>query len=150
MSIKTPSRCKKNEILRKGYTRKSYVRKSGVNVKESLIAPGCIIKRGKSLRINGKPATQIIINSDDHSLSEYGYYDIENKTDDERKHSLHKLIKHFIPKKGDMETYNYVIKALNARYILSKNTNPKVARIFKRDQKMISNEYKKYKITMKK
>ena len=44
-----------------------------------------------------------------------------------------------------MATYNYVIKALNARYIVNRNTNPKVARIFKTDQRTISSEYKKMK-----
>ena len=50
-----------------------------------------------------------------------------------------------MPIKGEMATYNYVIKALNARYILNRNTNPKVARIFKADQRAISSEYKKMK-----
>ena len=44
-----------------------------------------------------------------------------------------------------MATYNYVIKALNARYIVNKNTNPKTASIFKADQRIISSEYKKMK-----
>ena len=44
-----------------------------------------------------------------------------------------------------MATYNYVIRALNARYILNKNTSPKTAKIFKLDQKYISKIYKKIK-----
>ena len=59
--------------------------------------------------------------------------------------ALTSLITHFTPIKGEMATYNYIIKALNARYILNKNTNPKVAKIFKADQKAISAEYKKIK-----
>ena len=41
-----------------------------------------------------------------------------------------------------MATYNYIIKALNARYILNRNSNPKIAHIFKSDQKTISKFYK--------
>ena len=140
------SRCSnKTQILRRGYTRKSYDRKIGTHVRHAVVAPGCIRKRGKSIRIHGEPSTRIYLDDDDHLLSEYGYFDVEMKTLEERHIALHKLIKHFLPIKGQMATYNYIIKALNARYILNKNTNPKIARIFKQDQKAISAEYKKIK-----
>lgn len=139
------SRCKQGQVLRRGYTRKSYNRKLGTHVKNTLVAPGCISKRGKSTRIHGEPSTKIYIDENDHYLSEYGYHSVEMKSKEERHQALHKLIQHFIPIKGEMATYNYVIKALNARYIVNKNTNPKVARIFKADQRDISAEYKKIK-----
>jgi len=135
------SRCSQDQILRRGYTRKSYVRKMGTTVRSAVIAPGCIRKRGKSQKIHGRGPNLFMLNNDDHYLSEYGYHNIEKKTKEERMYSLHKLIQHFIPIKGEMATYNYVIKALNARYILNRNTNPKVARIFKADQRLISKEY---------
>ena len=50
-----------------------------------------------------------------------------------------------MPIKGEMATYNYVIRALNARYILNRNTNRKTASIFKKDQRMISKMYKQVK-----
>jgi hypothetical protein len=139
------TRCNIGQILRRGYNRRSYDRKKGTHVRHTLVAPGCITKRGKSKRIHGEPPTRIFIDPDDHYLSEYGYHDVETKSKEERHESLHKLISHFLPIKGEMATYNYVIKALNARYILNRNTNPKVARIFKADQKAISAEYKKMK-----
>jgi hypothetical protein len=141
------TRCNTGHILRRGYTRGSYNRKKGTHVRHALVAPGCIKKRGKSTRIHGEPSTRIFIDEDDHFLSEYGYHDVETKTKEERHQSLHKLISHFLPIKGEMATYNYIIKALNARYIVNKNTNPKVARIFKIDQRVISAEYKKIKKT---
>lgn len=161
--IKLKSRCSKKQIMRRGYTRKSYNRKTGNHYRHALIAPGCITKRGKSKSIRGKqdhsaspltsasPSTsdssaRIYFDEDDHFLSEFGYYDVEMKSKEERQKSLHKLINHFLPIKGEMATYNYVIKALNARYIVNKNTNPKVSRIFKQDQRMISMEYKKMKM----
>ena len=140
------SKCSKGQILRKGYTRKAYIRKVGTHVKQALISQGCITKRGKSTRIHGEPSTKIFIDENDHFLSEYGYHDVEMKSKEERHQALHKLIEHFIPIKGEMATYNYVIKALNARYILNKNNNPKVAKIFKSDQKTISKLYKTIKM----
>jgi hypothetical protein len=128
--------------LRVGYTRKSYNRKAGVHVRHALVAPGCIKTRGKSgVRV-------ISLDPDDHFLSEFGYYDVENKTQEERYHALHKLIAHFEPIKGKQATWNYIIRALNARYILNRNTNPKIARIMKDDQRAISKEYKKIKKDM--
>jgi hypothetical protein len=137
-----PSKCRKGMTLRRGYTRRSYNRKNSTHVRRALVSPGCIKTRGKS----GKKQSVIILDPEDHYLSEFGYYDVETKTVLERHASLHKLINHFVQSKGEMATYNYVIRALNARYILSRNTNPKVARIFKQDQRAISKEYKNKKM----
>ena len=139
-----PKPCKKNEILRKGYTRKAYSRNNGIKVRGSIINPGCINKRSKTY-ITSR-STRIILNDDDHFLSNYGYFDVEHKSKKERLLSLEKVILHFTPIKGTHKTYNYIIKALNARYILNKNTNPKIAQIFKADQKTISLLYKKLKL----
>lgn len=147
--LNVDSRCNPGKILRRGYTRRSYKRMTGKHYRHALVAPGCITKRGKSKRINingkSEPETRIFIDENDHFLSEYGYHDVETKTLQERQSSLHKLISHFLPIKGEMATYNYVIKALNARYIVNKNINPKSANIFKQDQRLISSEYKKIK-----
>ena len=62
------------------------------------------------------------------------------------KSALLSLIKHFTQLKGEMSTMDYVIHALNARYVLNRNTNPKVAKIFKQDRDMISKMYKEMKM----
>ena len=142
--LPTPSRCRKGMTLRRGYTRASYNRKNSTHVSRALVSPGCIKTRGKS----GSKQRVIVLDPEDHYLSEFGYHDVDIKTTEQRHECLHKLIKHFIPTKGKMATYNYVIRALNARYVLSRNTNPKVARIFKQDQRAISKEYKKVKTNM--
>ena len=129
--------CPKGTIQRRGYTRRSYNRKLGTHVKHALMHPACIRARGKS----GSKERVIVLDPDDHYLSEFGYYDVENKTKEQRHEALHKLIKHFIPIKGEMAAYNYVIRALNARYILNRNTNRKTAKIFKQDQREFSKEY---------
>ena len=150
-SIPMRERCKKGETLRRGYTRKSYNRRQGkykgLHYRHAVVAPGCIKKRGNKnipTRTEKQKSKRsiIILDKDDHLLSEYGYFDVANKPKSERILSLHKLINHFLPIKGEMATYNYIIKALNARYILNKNSNPKTALIFKSDQKTISKYYK--------
>jgi len=129
--------CPKGTTLRQGYTRRSYNRKVGTHVKHALMHPVCIKTRGKL----GSKQRLIVLDPDDHYLSEFGYHDVENKTLEQRHDSLHKLIRHFIPIKGEMASYNYVIRALNARYILNRNTNRKTAKIFKQDQRTMSKEY---------
>lgn len=152
LNLPIRSRCNENQTLRSGYTRRSYDRRQGKYIgkhyRHAVVAPGCIKKRGsKTIPTRteiqkNKRNSIILLNDDDHFLSEYGYFEVEHKTKEERMNSLNKLIKYFLPIKGEMATYNYIIKALNARYILNKNSNPKVAKIFKNDQKQISKLYK--------
>ena len=149
-----PKDCDKGKTLRKGYTRKAYTRKTGIAVRSALIQPGCIKTRGKQSQSQSQSQSHksalFILDPEDHYLSEFGYYDVAKKTIDQRFTALHKVIKHFIPIKGTIATYNYVIHALNARYILNRNTNHKTANIFKHDQRIISKEYKIIKKNIKK
>ena len=152
MSIKRDksvrTNCPKDKILRSGYTRRSYDRITGLrgHYRHALVAPGCITKRGKAKTYKSKSnrtsSRIIVLDPEDHFLSEYGYHDVETTPKETRHAALHKLIEHFLPIKGQMATYNYVIRALNARYILNRNTNPKAARLFKADQRVISALYK--------
>ena len=152
MSIKRDksvrTNCPKDKILRSGYTRRSYDRRTGLlnHYRHALVAPGCITKRGKvktyKSKNNRASSRIIVLDPEDHFLSEYGYHDVETTAKETRHNALHKLIEHFLPIKGQMATYNYVIRALNARYILNRNTNPKAARLFKADQRTISALYK--------
>ena len=147
LGLNVRERCGKGETLRSGYIRTD---KIGKTSKRTIVPPECITKRG-SMKIPTRTEKQksnrntIIMIDDDHTLSQYGYSDIQNKTKDERMIALTSLITHFTPIKGEMATYTYLIRALNARAILTKNTNPKVAKIFKSDQRMISKMYKKIK-----
>ena len=141
LGLPVRERCGKGETLRSGYIKK---------ISKTVVPPECITKRG-SMNIPTRTEKQksarntIIMIDDDHTLSQYGYSDIQHKTKDERMTALTSLITHFIPIKGQMATYTYLIRALNARAILTKNKNPKVAKLFKNDQKMISKLYKKIK-----
>lgn len=138
-------RCPSGMTLRSGYTRKSYTRKTGKHVKHGLIPQTCIKTQGKERPIGKHKSKIIVLDPEDHYLSEYGYHDIINKTKEQRYEALNKLIEHFKPIKGEMATYNYVIKALNARYILNRNTNPKMAHLLKHDRNVISKKYKQSK-----
>jgi hypothetical protein len=144
LGLNVRERCGKGETLRSGY-----IKRFGKS-RKTIVPPECITKRG-SMKIPTRTEKQkndrntIIMIDDDHTLSQYGYSDIQHKTKDERMIALTSLITHFTPIKGEMATYTYLIRALNARAILTKNTNPKVAKIFKNDQRMISKMYKKIK-----
>jgi hypothetical protein len=147
MTVRT--NCPEGKTLRSGYTRRSYDRRTGLrgHYRHALVAPGCITKRGKTGKTQTARASSriIVLDPEDHFLSEYGYHDVETTNKETRHKALHKLIEHFLPIKGQMATYNYVIRALNARYILNRNTNPKAARLFKADQRAISALYRKVK-----
>jgi hypothetical protein len=147
LGLNVRERCGKGETLRSGYIRTD---KIGKTSKRTIVPPVCITKRG-SMKIPTRSEKQkndrktIIMIDDDHTLSQYGYSDIQHKTKEERIMALTRLITHFTPIKGQMATYTYLIRALNARAILTKNTNPNVSKIFKSDQRMISKMYKKIK-----
>ena len=137
--LPTPTRCPSGQTLRAGYTRHSYTRKSGSRVHASLAAPACIPRRGKSGR---KTKIFAIDPKNDHLLSQFGYHDITDKDQATRHAALHKLIAHLEAEHGKMAAWNYVIKALNYRALVNRNTNPKVSRIMKADQRAISRLYK--------
>jgi len=143
--LPTPKSCPTGMTLRAGYTRRSYTRKSGSRVHSSLAHPACIPRRGKSGR---KTKIFAIDPKNDHLLSEFGYSNITEHTQAERHASLHKLIAHLDSKHGKMAAWNYVIKALNYRALVNRNTNPKVSRLMKADQRAISRLYKAEKMKM--
>ena len=132
-------RCAKGKILHSAYTRKGYTKKNGSKVKKIGVQSSCI----KDVGLPGKGKKLAVI--EDHFLSQYGYHNVKDLNLEQRKSALMSLIKHFTPIKGQMPTMNYVIRALNYRYILNRNTNPKVANIFRNDRNMISKMYKKMK-----
>ena len=157
--------CAKHLITRKAHTRKAYNRKSGKHINQTFVRKSCVKRHKKNIipitsitrrytnnhnkQKTPKHSTQhvshahtkIMLDIDDQYISKFGYYDVANKTIDERHSSLHKVINYFLPIKGMHNTYKYVISALHARYILQRNTDNKIARIFKIDHKYISNEY---------
>ena len=143
--LPTPTRCPAGMTLRAGYTRRSYMRKSGTRVHSTLAHPACIPRRGKS---GHKTKIFAIDPKVDHYLSQFGYVDIINKDQATRHTALHKLITYLENKHGKMAAWNYVIKALNYRALVNRNTNKQVSRLMKADQRAFSRLYQQEKKKM--
>lgn len=111
------NRCPKGQILRKGYIRKAYVRSDGTFVKQTIIPPTC----GEDIIGPLKKGT----------LSQYGYS--TSKTALQRHQALDKAITKI--------NQGTVCKKLNAVYILSRNTNPRVAKIYKSDYNYVKSKF---------
>lgn len=122
-------KCKRGEIVREGYHRKSFTKKSGSKVKGSWVKPRCIKSR------TGKSSRGIrLFSLEKGSLSKYGYSDVIHLSKDEREKVLRKAIK------GGINELS-LIKKLNALYILNKNVNTKLANIFRKDMKYVQGLY---------
>lgn len=119
--------CKKNEILRKGYTRKAYTRADGTKVKGSRVKPACILDRG-----NPGKGPKLIGKMNKGELTEFGY-SLSVRLVGERREPLKKAIKKY----GALS----VFRKLNAVSTLLKNTSPTKSERAKADSKWISREY---------
>lgn len=120
--------CSKEEILRKKYTRKSFVRKDGVKVKKTIVSASCIKDRG-----NVGKGPNLIENLKTGTLSKFGY---SSKLNKEQRHSK-------LKKALQVLGYQTIVKKLNAISILNKNTNPKASSKFRRDIKFLKKIAKK-------
>ncbi len=100
--------CKKGEILKKGYIRKTYIKKNGTKVHKAIVTSFCVKDTGKS----GQTISEYkVIKINKHDLlAKYGYNTkISSK---ERFNALIKASSHY--------TYATVFKRLNAIRTLSK------------------------------
>jgi hypothetical protein len=114
-------RCKSGEIVREGYTRKAFVRKTGVRVSRSKVAPGCIKATGLSKK-RGTKGKQLFV-LEKGTLTQYGYH--ANLTEDERHHALKKALDYIKPLS--------VYRKLNALYVLNKNKDSTLAKLYRKD-----------------
>ena len=113
-------------IVRKGYVRQPYVRKSGTLVKAAVVKSGKISKLG----LPG-PRHRVIPKLHKGLLSDLGYSAKASKKS--RYEALGKAVKAY----GALS----VSKKLNAVYVLNRNTNPKVAEIFHNDRMHVAKKY---------
>lgn len=111
--FKTP-KCKKGEIVRSGYKRKS---KSGKTV---ITPPTCIKDVGQP----GKVARNIYIEPD--RLSKYGYNDLVNRSDQERHRALADAV-------ASGEKPLSVFRRLVALSTMTRNTNPTLSNLMRND-----------------
>lgn len=109
--------CKKGEIIKEGYKRKSKTNK------ETWVAPTCVKSQGKGKR-------EQIIYIEPGRLSKYGYDDIERRSDISRHKALATAI-------YSGEKPLSVSRRLNALSVLTRNTNPRLSDVFKSDSEWI-------------
>lgn len=118
-------KCKKGEIVKEGFKRKSK------NGKETWVAPICVKDEGNK----GKIKRLFLV--EPGRLSKYGYNLVEDLSDLAR----HKALKMAF---ASGEKPLSVRRRLNALSVLTKNTQPMRSKIFKEDSEWIkyTNEYK--------
>jgi hypothetical protein len=114
-----PIQCKKGEIIKEGY-----------KTSKKLVRPTCI--KGTSIKgtsIKGTLKREPTFVLQKGSLGKYGYHTKESK---EKRHAaLKKAIIHIKPLS--------VYRKLNVLYILNKNRNPKLSKLFKEDAEWLKN-----------
>ena len=116
-------KCGKGEIIREGYDRKAYSKKSGSKVSAASVPPTCIQSR------TGKPHGKLLFVLEKGALSNYGYEHVHNLSKDERRKALKRALKYIQPLS--------LMRRVNALYVLNKDQNPSLAKIFHGDAKWI-------------
>ena len=116
------TRCKKGNILRSAYTRKS-----GKTVKAACIKN--VGRPGKGLRTGG-PGIGTLKKG---LLAKFGYSDIVHKSDQVRHAALNKAVKAYGPLS--------VFRKLNAAYVYTKITSPASSKIFLTDRDWIRSQH---------
>jgi hypothetical protein len=116
-------RCKNGQVIREGYTRKAFVKKSDTRIK---VAPGCIKATGLSKR-RGKKGKQLFV-LEKGTLTKYGYH--VNLNEDMRHQSLKKAMHSGLKPLS-------VFRKLNALYVLNKNKDKVNALIYKKDSEWV-------------
>ena len=119
--------CPKGAVLRKGFVRRSYIRSNGARISRALVKSICV----NDLGLPGK-GPKLIGKLKKGKLIKYGYRSA--LSDIARHRSLGKAIK----SKGKGVT----IRRLNAIRTLTKNTNPKISKIYDQDLRWVQNKVK--------
>lgn len=122
-----PKSCPSGTIRRKGYTRKTYKKRSGTVVKGGRVPSSCIRDVGKP----GKGKRLFTLKKG--GLRQYGY---STKDVQEKRHEA--LVRAM--EKGKMST-GLLWKRLNAIEVLNRNTNPKTAEKIKSDMDWLRAKY---------
>jgi Family of unknown function (DUF5771) len=113
--------CREGEVVREGYERPAYMRKSGTYVSSTKVRPGCIRAVGMSKK-RGRKGRQLFV-LQKGTLTQYGYHADKDKLG--RHDALERALTHMKPLS--------VYRKLNALYVLNKNKNPKMADLFRGD-----------------
>ncbi|ARF10811.1 hypothetical protein Hokovirus_3_84 [Hokovirus HKV1] len=129
---KYPSvKCKKNEVLKTGYRKKSFRRShnnKSIKVKSSSVKPTCIPKRGSGSGYK----IPLVLNKND--LAQFGYHEVKDLTKMQRQQALTKAYNEY---KKPLSIY----RKLNVLSTLNKNTNKKSSKIFKEDAEWFKQKF---------
>jgi hypothetical protein len=110
-------KCSSGEIVREGYKRSSYKKKSGSIIPKKWVSPSCIKSR------TGRPKGEQLFILEKNVLSKYGYENIENLSINQRHESLKKALDNKIKPLS-------IYRRLIALATLNKNLNPLLYDIF--------------------
>lgn len=117
-------KCGKSEILREGYHKKKYSRKSKSGkrsrVKSTWVEPVCI----KST--TGKPHGKQLFRLEKGVLEKFGYFDVRRMPTSKRQHALKRAL-------GELKPLA-LFRRLNALYVLNKDKDPDIAKVFRSDR----------------
>jgi len=127
-------KCKKGQIIREGYYKKSYVNKSGTKIKGSWVKPRCIRS------ITGKKHSKQITLLEKGTLGKYGYHDVRHKSVDQRRKALQSALKNGVP-------HLPIMRKLNILSVLFKNKDPSLHSMYKEDFSYVQNLYNQFKLT---
>jgi len=117
-------KCKKGEIIREGYYRKAHSKNSGkTKIDSTWVAPTCVEDTGKE----GKGEQLFVLEKG--VLGKFGYEDVRSMSTTARQSSLRDALKKIKP----LSLY----RRLNALYVLNKDKNKNLAKIFKDDAEWI-------------
>ncbi len=128
--------CESGSITRKSYNRKSYTRKNGVHVRGTHVGSRCIKNQGAPGKWTAVHHTRGIGKLRKGRLGAVGY---SSKLPVAARHSA---INRAIQRYGALPTY----RMLNAIYVYSKRTNPRLSAMYKADRDFVGKVagYKKH------
>jgi hypothetical protein len=121
--------CPEGEMKRKGYTRKSFSRRSGSKVRSVSVSSGCIKDRGYRSRLfQLKTGSMGIGKLRKGELSSFGY------SPDYSEEKRHKALREAVKKYSSLT----VLRKLNALMVYNKRTQPEHSAIYKADRIYVS------------
>lgn len=119
--------CNSGKISRKSYNRKSYTRKNGVHVRSTHVTARCIKNRGAPGKWTVTHGTKGIGKLRKGRLGAVGY---SSKLPTAARHAA---LMRAAKKYGALAVY----RMLNAIYVYSKRTSPKLSAMYKADRNMV-------------
>jgi hypothetical protein len=120
---RTSRKCPKGEISRISYRKKSFTNKFGTHVSSAKVPSTCIKAVGQS-KITGHKGEPLFV-LEKGVLSKYGYSHIASMSMSNRHKAIDKALKDIKP----LSLY----RRLNALYVLNKDKDPILAKLFRND-----------------